>query len=170
METLQTVPELIAAAVDNAKKAQSVITRLQEHSDWTKGADAHSEELRAAYVELEHLAVDTFSVFEARMQHHFKRGPFSRKLKALLVDAGQTDLATRVHQYYLAINVLKHGTGASYRELRDNPKALFPVKSVEDTRPADPHAVSGLVDVGVSSFFDGLAITLLEAHQFLTDQ
>ncbi len=59
------------------------------------------------------------------MQHHFKRGPFSRKLKASLLVSGRDDLADRIHQYYLAINVLKHGTGASYRELLDAPSAFF---------------------------------------------
>ncbi|MEP2640451.1 MULTISPECIES: hypothetical protein [Rhodobacterales] len=164
METLLSVPELVAAALANAKTSEHRIAEVRDHFKGQNGSGTQAEDLRVAYAALELLAVDTFSVFEARMQHHFKRGPFSRKLKAVLVDAGHTDLADRVHQYYLAINVLKHGTGASYRELRDTPNALFPVK------PAESDAPSGLIDVGVPGFFEGLATTLLEAHQFLEDR
>lgn len=167
METIQSVPELIAAALVKAKASEKQIAEIKAHLEEKDGSGALTEDLHTAYVALELLAVDTFSVFEARMQHHFKRGPFSRKLKALLVGAGHTDLADRLHQYYLAVNVLKHGTGASYRELRDTPNALFPVKPAEEARSGEEGVPSGLVDVGVPGFFEGLAATLVEAHQFL---
>ncbi len=105
------------------------------------------------------VAVDLFTLFEARMQHHFKRGPFSRKLKALLLEAGKTDLADRVYQYYLAVNVLKHGKGASYRELLALPNPRVAMNS--DDGP------NGLVDVISQGFFDGLSQTILDAHEFL---
>ena len=161
MENMQSVPDLIETALATSATFESSIAGAQSQSG------AHTEEQLAGYVGLELLAIDTFSLFEARMQHHFKRGPFSKKLRALLVDAGQADLADRVYQYYLAINVLKHGNGASYRELRDAPNALFAVKPTENARSGEDAAPSGLVDVGVPGFFAGLAKTLLEAHQFL---
>lgn len=167
METSLSVPQLIAAALAKAKSSEDQIAKGHEQSEGPDRIAPQAEDPRAAYVALELLAVDTFSMFEARMQHHFKRGPFSRKLKALLVDAGQTNLADRLHQYYLAINVLKHGTGASYRELRDTPNALFPVKMAENTSAVEDHAPSTLIDVGVPGFFDGLAETLTAAHAFL---
>ena len=170
MEALKTVPELVAAALANAKLSENRIAEVREHLEGPNGSKTQAEDLRAAYVALELGAVDTFSLFEARMQHHFKRGPFSRNLTALLVNAGNTDLADRVHQYYLAINVLKHGTGASYRELRDAPNALFAVKPVESTGSEEEHAPSGLIDVGVPGFFEGLTTTLIEAYQFLEDR
>jgi hypothetical protein len=119
-------------------------------------------ELRAATSAIEFLAIDIFAVFEARMQHHFKRGPFSRKLKALLTSAGQPDLAYRIYQYYLAINVLKHGTGVSHRELLNTPNPLFVV------RPANVSDAScSLIDVTASGFFEGLSTAILEAYHFL---
>lgn len=170
METLQSVPELVAAARVTAKTSETQIEKARKHLKGPDDASTQAEDLRTAYDALESLAVDTFSMFEARMQHHFKRGPFSRKLKAVLVEAGRTDLADRVHQYYLVINVLRHGTGASYRELRDTPNALFPVKPVENVSSVKSHVPSSLIDIGVPGFFEGLATTLLEAYQFLEDE
>ena len=157
MEASQTVPELVAAAQTDAKTFENRISDTQTDAD----------DRCAAYIALETASVDTFTLFEARMQHHFKRGPFSRKLRAALLEAGHSDLADRIHQYYLAINVLKHGTGASYRELRDNPKTLFPVKRVEGPHTQEENAPSDLIDIGIPGFFDGMAATLLEAHTFL---
>ena len=119
---------------------------------------------------LELEAVDIFSLFEARMQHHFKRGPFSRKLKSLLLESQQTDLADKFYQYYLAMNVLKHGKGASYRELLNVPNSLFVVKSNEDIIIDEEHLSTGLVDVSVPGFFDGLIKTILEAYHFLENR
>ncbi len=107
------------------------------------------------------VAVDLFTLFEARMQHHFKRGPFSRKLKALLLEAGKLGLADRVYQYYLAVNVLKHGKGASHRELLTIAAPLFVVNQGRDDAQAP------LIDVTKAGFFDGLCETILESYDFL---
>jgi hypothetical protein len=120
------------------------------------------EELRAATSELELASVDIFTAFEARMQHHFKRGPFSRKLKALLIEEGQADLAKRVHHFYLVVNVLKHGKGASYRELAGVSSAMFNVTSGDDAQ--------SLIEINVPDFFDGLTATILEAYEFLENR
>ena len=170
MEASQSVPELVAAAQANAKTSEDRVAEILKGMGGEGASDAQVEELRAATVALEMVAVDIFSVFEARMQHHFKRGPFSRKLKALLLESGQTDLADRVHQYYLAINVLKHGKGASYRELLDVPSPLVVVKPAGDIIADPAHPAAGLVDVTVPGFFDGLTTTILEAYDFLENQ
>ena len=170
MVASQGLLELVAAAQANAKTSEDRILEILKFMDGQNGSDAQREELRAATVSLELAAVDIFSVFEARMQHHFRRGPFSRKLKALLLAAEQTDLADRVHQYYLAINVLKHGKGASYRELLNAPNTLFIVKSTEDSIADEAHALTGLVDVSVPEFFDGLTKTILDAYHFLENR
>jgi hypothetical protein len=167
MDVSQSVPELVAAAQTNAKTSQDGISDILNDMNGLRGSDAQVEDLRAATVALEVLAVDIFSLFEARMQHNFKRGPFSRKLKALLLDANQRDLADRVHQYYLAINVLKHGKGASHRELLSTPDALFVVKLGDDIIADEMRPPAGLIDVSVPGFFDGLTATILEAYQFL---
>lgn len=158
MAASQSLPDLVAAAQAKAKTHEDRISELLG-----AGTDAQSEEISEATLAIELIAVDIFSVFEARMQHHFKRGPLSRKLKALLLEAKKPDLAGRLHQYYLAMNVLKHGTGASYRELINAPTSLLVVKPVGD----GAHSATGLVDVSAPGFFDGLATTILEAFQFL---
>ncbi|MEB8385845.1 hypothetical protein OO012_01275 [Rhodobacteraceae bacterium KMM 6894] len=170
MTTPQSVPDLIAAAQTKAKISEESISEIRDHLTGQTGSDAEMEELRTAQVALESIAVDTFTLFEARMQHHFKRGPFSRKLKSALLEAGHTDLADRIHEYYLAINVLKHGKGASYRELLNTPTTLFLVKPSDGTTSQEEDAPSDLIDIAVPGFFDGLAATLLEAHQFLENR
>jgi len=170
MGASQSLLELVAAAQANAKTSEDRISEILKLMDGQNGSDAQVEELRAATVSLELVAVDTFSLFEARMQHHFKRGPFSRKLKSLLLESEQTDLADRVYQYYLAINVLKHGKGASYRELLNAPSTLFVVKPTEDIIADEAHVPAGLVDVSVPGFFDGLSTTILEAYHFLENR
>ena len=170
MRASQSVPELVAAAQANAKTSEDRVSGILKLMDGQNGSDAQVKELRAATDALELAAVDIFSLFEARMQHHFRRGPFSRKLKSLLLESEQTDLADRVHQYYLAINVLKHGKGASYRELLNTPSSLFVIKPIEDIIADEAHAPAGLIDVTVPGFFDGLTTTILEAYHFLENR
>ncbi len=167
MEASQSVPELVAAAQASVKVSEEHVSEILKLMDGQNASDAQIEELRTATVAIELAAVDIFSLFEARMQHHFKRGPFSRKLKSLLLEAGEIDLAGRVQQYYLTVNVLKHGKGASYRELLNGPSWPFVVTSAEDVIADETRPAAGLIDVSVSGFFDGLTKTILEAHQFL---
>lgn len=162
--------ELVKSAQVNAKISEARISDILKRMEGQNRSDAKVEELRAAIILLELEAVDIFSLFEARMQHHFKRGPFSRKLKSLLLESQQTDLADKFYQYYLAMNVLKHGRGASYRELLNVPNSLFVVKSNEDIIIDEEHLSTGLVDVSVPGFFDGLIKTILEAYHFLENR
>ena len=170
MEASHRVLELVKSAQVNAKISEARISDILKFMEGKNGSDAKVEELRAAIVLLELEAVDIFSLFEARMQHHFKRGPFSRKLKSLLLESQQTDLADKFYQYYLAINVLKHGKGTSYRELLNVSNSLFVVKSNEDIIIDEEHLSTGLVDVSVPGFFDGLIKTILEAYHFLENR
>ena len=135
MASAKTVLELVAASRATAKVSEDRIAEVQQGLDPNHVTDAQVEDLRAATVALELAAIDLFSLFEARMQHHFRRGPFSRKLRSLLLEAGQTDLADRFHQYYLAINVLKHGKGASYRELLEKPTAFVVLNLLTQAQP-----------------------------------
>ncbi|MCK4862438.1 MAG: hypothetical protein KAS85_11050, partial [Rhodobacteraceae bacterium] len=68
------------------------------------------------------------------------------------------------------INVLKHGKGASYRELLKTPSTLVVVKPTEDSTADEAHPTAGLVDVSVPGFFDGLTTTILEAYHFLENR
>jgi hypothetical protein len=167
MDTIQSVPERVAAAQATAKPFEDRIAEILDLGDARPLSAALREDLRAATVALERATVDIYSAFESQMQHHFKRGPFSRKLKNLLIDAGKTDLADRVHHYYLAANVLKHGKGASHRELLNAPTPLYEVKAAQDDATDDDHPAPGLIDVTGAGFFAGLTQTILEAYQFL---
>ena len=170
MRTSQSVPELVAAARANAKTSEDRISGILKLMEGQKGTELQVDELCAATVALELAAIDIFSLFEARMQHHFKRGPFSRKLKSLLLESKQAALAHRVHQYYLAINVLKHGKGASYRELLDTPNCMIVLKPIEELSVDDVHAPSGIIDVSVPSFFNDLTTTILDSYHFLKNK
>ena len=170
MATSQSLLEQIAAAQVTAKALEGRISEALKLMDGLLGTDAQVKELRRATKALELAAVDIFSIFEARMQHHFKRGPFSRKLKALLLESKQPDLADRLHKYYLAVNILKHGKGASYRELLNSPTSLFDVKSPQAANSEEAQPTAGLIDVTVLGFFDGLTKTIVDAYHFLEDK
>ena len=167
MAASQSLLELVATARVTVKASEDRISQALTNMAGPNGTELHAKELRRASKALELVAVDIFSTFEARMQHHFKRGPFSRKLKTLLLESKQPDLADRLHKYYLAVNVLKHGKGASYRELLKSPTSLFAVTAP----PADPtdeaQANQSLIDVTAPGFFEGLTDTIIEAYHFL---
>lgn len=108
--------------------------------------------------EIEEAVVETVSAFEARMQHHFARGPFFVKLAQRLKAEGHAELARRVQQYYLATNVLKHGGGKSFRELEKMADLPFTLQD-EDGK--------ALIDVTSGGFLAGLVTTLRQAHALL---
>jgi hypothetical protein len=58
---------------------------------------------------------------------------------------------------------LKHGTGASYRELAASTNSSIILKSVGN----DTKVSASLVDVSGIGFFDGLAKAILDAYAFL---
>ena len=170
MENSQGVRELIMAAKKDAKTLQDSILKILELMEKQNSSDTQIQKLQTMTKKLESVAVDTLSIFEARMQYHFRRGPFPRKLKSLLLESQKTNLADRVHQYYLAINVLKHGKGKSYRELLNSPNCLFTLKSSEGNSTDNTYPGTSLIDVTVPDFFDGLVTTILEAYHFLENR
>ena len=167
MTALQDLPELVLAAQDTAKASQDRMAQILKTADGQELSEPQAEQMTSETIAIELAAVDIFAVFEARMQGHFKRGPLSRKVKAALMDAGQADLADRLHQHYLAVNVLKHGTGASYRELLNNKSTLIIVKDAADVVTNGEGVSTGLVDVTAPQFFDGLTQAILDAYAFL---
>lgn len=133
--------------------AQPTVTDLLDAAHKLAQTAAKPAKIEAASVELA-------AAFEARMQHHFKRGPFYKKLHKLLADEGHPELAQKVHQYAVAVSVIKHGPGASYRDLKTMPDLPFTIR----IPAAEPHT---LVDVTTGGFFQNLINTLEQAHQFL---
>ena len=170
MTVSQTLPELVYAAQTTAKSSQDRISEILKLAEGQTLSNTQITEMKSETVAIELAAVDIFTVFEARMQGHFKRGPLSRKVKAALLAAGNADLADRLHQHYLAINVLKHGTGASHRELLNNKSTLIVVTQVADAADRSEDAPAGLIDVTSPHFFDGLAETILAAYDYLENR
>lgn len=170
MDTSQSIPELVSAARNTAKSSKDRMSEILDLAEGQHLTDAQTKKMTSETVAIELAAVDIFAVFEARMQRHFKRGPLARKVKTALLSAGKPDLADRLHQHYLAINVLKHGTGASHRELLGNTSTLFVVRNAADAEANAQGVSTGLIDVTAPHFFDGLAETILETYQFLENR
>lgn len=141
------VPDLLNTALATAKDAEAQAAK----------ATSPAERRAAAHI-IEQTAIDIMSVFEARMQHHFKRGPFFKELQKRM--AGQD--TTQLMQYAHAVNVLKHGHGKSHRALLDMNALPFNVRR-HDRNDSN----IGLVDVLSPGFFDGLIASLTQAHAFL---
>lgn len=118
-------------------------------------AQALTDDPTATADQIEAMVVETVSAFEARLQHHFARGPFFVKLRNKLAAEGHTDLAQTVYTYYLAANVLKHGGGKSLRELEKIEPAPFTLQDEEG---------KALIDVTADGFLATLITTLLNAH------
>jgi hypothetical protein len=163
MEATQSVIELVADAQAKAKASEQRVAEIETLIAQQGASKDASEELNELLSGMEAAVVDIYSLFESRMQRNFKRGPFSRKLKPLLMEAKNPDMADRIHQYYLAVNVLKHGTGASYRELVASPSSRIVTKPVG----GDGEQSTSLIDVSGIGFFDGLAEAILDACAFL---
>ena len=167
MASSQPLTELVHATQSTARTSLDRMSEILKRADGQTLSDAQIKEIASETDAIELVAVDIFTVFEARMQRHFKRGPLSRKVEAALLTAGHADLADRLHQYYLAINVLKHGRGASHRELLNSKSAMLVVTQDDDAGAKSQGAPTGLIDVTSPHFFDGLVATILDAYQFL---
>lgn len=126
--------------------------------DLLAAAEAIANNADADVSEIEASVVETVSAFEARLQHHFARGPFFVKLRNKLTAEGHTDLAQTVYHYYLAANVLKHGGGKSLRELEKIEPQPFTLQNEEGKT---------LIDVTTDGFLGGLVEALNNAHQSL---
>ena len=124
-------------------------------------AQAVADNPEADVSEIEAMVVETVSAFEARLQHHFARGPFFKKLRGKLAAEGHTDLAQTVYTYYLAANVLKHGGGKSLRELEKIEPVPFTLQDEEG---------KALIDVTADGFLGGLVAALQAAHPTLKNK
>lgn len=122
-------------------------------------AEAVAKNADAGVSEIEAMVVETVSAFEARLQHHFARGPFFVKLRNRLRDEGHLALAQDVHHYYLAANVLKHGGGKSLRELEGLADQPFTFQDGDG---------KALIDVTAGGFLSRLIETLKQAHEILS--
>lgn len=172
MGAIDGMPLLLSAAEVRARQCNEHVTELHELMDQHGGQTVFVNGLRMATVQIEIAAVGVFSLFEARMQHYFQKGSFFKLLKKHLIDRGQPELADDIWHYYLAVNVLKHGRGPSYEELRKAPDLPFDIKQPDDSffEEGDVAKPEGLTNVTAPGFFDGLIGTLSRVHACLQSQ
>ena len=116
----------------------------------TSGATIHVKNLQMIRLSKAIFAVGIFSVFEAMLQDALGVSNGFKEVRKLLNSMGEAALETRFSDYYLAINVLKHGEGDSYRKLLAK-KGELPFRVVsrdeENEFEGDVSSVSTLVDV-----------------------
>lgn len=78
--------------------------------------------------------VGLFSMFEASLGEELESTQAFKKTGKLLAASGCDDLRARLHQFDLAINVLKHGRGKSYEALLKVQSELpFKIRDVENS-------------------------------------
>jgi hypothetical protein len=166
MGAIDGVPLLLSAAEVTARKFDESVSKLHKLMHEQGGQTVFVNGLRMATVQIEVAVVGVFSLFEARMQSQFPKGPFFKQLKEHLIELEQPELATSIWHYYLAVNVLKHGPGSSYEELRKIPNLPFPIKQLGDVffDEGDVSEPEGLINVTATGFFEGLISTLSRVH------
>lgn len=81
------------------------------------GATTHVKSLQMIELQKAVVAVGMFSLFEAELQDSLACDDGFHKADGLLNRTGRTELKNRFYDFRQAINVLKHGRGASYEAL-----------------------------------------------------
>ncbi len=95
-------------------------------------------------------AVGIFSLFESMMQDSFSCENVFKEVKKYLKKKGNNTLLERFNDYYLAINVLKHGRGKSYNELVERYESLpFNIKLEDESffNEGDVSEINTLIEV-----------------------
>lgn len=95
-------------------------------------------------------AVGIFSLFESMMQDTLSCENGFKKVKNILKEKGNNTLLDKFNDYYLAINVLKHGRGDSYKRLVERYEALpFRIKLENECffNEGDVSEINTLIDV-----------------------
>ncbi|WP_226067921.1 hypothetical protein [Dickeya zeae] len=90
-------------------------------------------------------AVGMFSIFEAHLQRGLNCKNGFKEVELILYQAGKQTLKEDFHNYYLAINALKHGDGASYAKLVDKISTLNFVVETPTTPTIEEGDVTGII-------------------------
>jgi hypothetical protein len=123
---------------------KEIIEELQ-----TSAATPLIASLRVIRLQRAVLAIGMFSLFESLLQDHMKWSKPFEELGKFLCEHLEQALARIFENYVLAINVLKHGEGRSYRELLNRLSELdFSVKPKDQAffSEGDVSEVNVLVD------------------------
>jgi hypothetical protein len=105
--------------------------------------------LRTCSMAITLIAVGLIGTFEGMLQQRFGWKDAYPELDKELAAKGRQDLADKLLDYRLAVNVLKHGEGPSYNKLLARRASLpFAIKGVDEAffEEGDVSEVGGLVD------------------------
>jgi hypothetical protein len=97
----------------------------------TSGATMHVKNLQMVSLSKAIFAVGLFSIFEAMLQDDLGGAYGFREARRSLKAQGDDALEAQFENYFLAINVLKHGDGPSYQTLVSR-KSELPFKVMAD--------------------------------------
>jgi len=136
----------LLTACANFTLTHAAVVEEQIHQELqTSGATSLVNSLRMLRLQKAVLATGMFSLFEALLQDQLKWNDPFKNLNAYLKDHGHPDLASTIYDYYLAVNVLKHGQGPSYTKLAARRASLeFAVGS-----PDQPYSEGDVSEVAV---------------------
>lgn len=146
---------------------ERIIEELQ-----TSGATRLVESLRMLRLQRAVLAIGMFSLFESLLQDSMSWNKPFDDLQAFLKKQQEDALARNIENYFLAINVLKHGEGRSYDTLLQRIDELdFTVKAKEQPffDEGDVSEVSVLVDAN-DVFVKRCAELIQEAARILREK
>ena len=117
-------------------------------------------------------AVGLFSVYEAHLQRRLHCRDGFKEAKSFLEQAGEISLKDKFHDYYLAINALKHGDGASYNNLVakfNNLDFVVDTPTTPVQEEGDVSGVEGLVLVD-DDFIQNCLAVITEVSECISKQ
>ncbi len=115
----------------------------------TSGATALVKTLQMVQLQKVVSSVGMFSIFDALLQDRLECANGFKKAAEILKGLDATELEERFHNFRLAVNVLKHGEGESYRELLKKTRLPFRIKKPDEGffNEGDVSEISTLVEV-----------------------
>lgn len=165
------IPMLLLVAGSMAERIDEKVQEITELIETQGGQTVLCNALRHCTVELEVLAVGVFSLFESRNEERLSKEKRFENLSNKIRESGEVELGDRLWQFYLAVNVLKHGRGPSYNKLVEMHGLPFEVKmpGLAFFDEGDISEPEGLINVTGTGFFADLIDTLQRANQFLDE-
>lgn len=115
----------------------------------TSGATTLVKTLQMVQLQKVVSAVGMFSIFDALLQDRLECADGFKEADAILDSAGAGDLREHFGLLKLAINVLKHGEGRSYKDLIEKPTLPFKIKKPDENffNEGDVSEVQTLIEV-----------------------
>lgn len=115
--------------IDGLEKVNSEIFEALQ----TSASTPLVKSLRMIQLQKAIFAIGMFSIFESMIQDWFLYKDGFNDVKKILEEKGNNTLLNKFNDFYLAINVLKHGKGKSYDKLVSRAESLpFRIKKKDE--------------------------------------